>query len=45
MILKEIKNKTNLPNMVLIDDDNGILKYLKDSDLNITLFQDSSIID
>lgn len=44
-ILKEIQKKNNIKNMVLIDDDNGILKYLKESGLNITLFQDSSIID
>lgn len=45
MILKEIQDKKNYKNMVLIDDDNGILKYIAESDLNITLFQDSSIID
>ena len=34
-------NKT----IILIDDDNAILKYIKDNLHNIILFQDSSIID
>lgn len=43
--IKNIIEELKLKNIVLIDDDNGILKYLKDSNLNIKLFQDSSLID
>lgn len=44
-IIKEIIAKLKLKNVVLIDDDNSILKYLDNSELNIRLFQDSSLID
>lgn len=43
--IKNIIEELKLKNIVLIDDDNGILKYLKESNLNIKLFQDSSLID
>lgn len=43
--LIEIINDLNLKNVCLIDDDNAILKYIKDSNLDIKLFQDSSIIE
>lgn len=43
--LIDIINDLNLKNVCLIDDDNGILKYIKDSNLDIKLFQDSSIIE
>ena len=45
MILKEIIAQKHYKNMVLIDDDNGILKYIKESEIDITLFQDSSLIE
>lgn len=44
-ILTEIIDKLNLKNVCLIDDDNAILKYIKESNLDIKLFQDSSIVD
>lgn len=42
--LKKIQKESNKV-IVLIDDDNGILKYLKKEVPEIILFQDSSIID
>ncbi|MCX4364806.1 MAG: hypothetical protein OSJ70_03440 [Bacilli bacterium] len=44
-IIRDIIESSKLSNVVLIDDDNGILKYIKESNLNIILFQDSSLID
>ncbi len=43
-VLKDLIEEQNLPNVVLVDDDNAILKYLSDN-LDITLFQDSSIVE
>lgn len=45
LTIKYLKEELKLTNMVLIDDDNGILKYLRDSGLDIKLFQDSSLLD
>lgn len=45
IIIKDIIEKLGLNNVILIDDDNGILKYISKSDLNIRLFQDSSLLD
>lgn len=44
-MLRTFKEEYKLTNIVLIDDDNGILKYLNDSGLDIKLFQDSSLLD
>lgn len=43
--LAKVIKDLNLKNVCLIDDDNAILKHIKESNLDIELFQDSSIID
>lgn len=43
--LTNVINELKLKNVCLIDDDNAILKYISESNLDIKLFQDSSLID
>lgn len=45
LALNYLKEELNLTNIVLVDDDNEILKYIKNSNIDVMLFQDSSLLD